>query len=155
MCGSRCGVADMNSIGKMIILVRVYSVVIFGGRFDRGDLLLGRWGIIDAKAKPNRAYLDFDLARPVPRCYPVFSTLRTIGLRAHWICYTRTRKGWHLDIDLSCKLVPGETIALQAILGSDARRETLNLMRVIAMRRFRTSKFWRERWNILYSGKLS
>jgi hypothetical protein len=50
---------------------------------------------------------------------------------------------------------PAEIVALQSILGSDARRERLNLMRVLGMRSTPVdSKFWRARWNILYAYKL-
>lgn len=47
-------------------------------------------------------------------------------------------------------MLPAEIVALQAVLGSDRRRETLNLMRVM-------SEFGPEgnkRWNILYRSKL-
>jgi hypothetical protein len=49
----------------------------------------------------------------------------------------------------------GELVAFQACCGSDLRREALNLMRVVGIRTTPIrSKFWRDRWNILYSEKV-
>ena len=48
------------------------------------------------------------------------------------------------------RFLPIEHVAIQAILGSDFRRETLNLMRVLSEPR----GAGRKRWNILYEHKL-
>lgn len=130
------------------------SARISGGVFKRGKFLLGRWGVLGEKANPKRAYLDFDLGRCSPRLAGIHVTLRAIRNRAAWIRYDRTKKGWHIVIALRDALQPAETVALQACCGSDIRRETLNLMRVLAIRRKGASPFWRKRYNILYEFKL-
>lgn len=66
----------------------------------------------------------------------------------------RTRHGWHVLIKLREKLQPAEIVALQSIMGSDGRRETLNLMRALHMRKNKVGRFWGKRWNILFGGKL-
>lgn len=68
--------------------------------------------------------------------------------------YRRSRRGWHVIVPIDTPLLPAEQVALQAILGSDSRRELLNAMRVIAMRRKGARRFWRARWNLLYAHKL-
>lgn len=64
----------------------------------------------------------------------------------------RTKKGWHIEIHLGTSLQPGETVAAQVLCGSDRKRETLNLMRVLGLKN--APAFWRKRWNILYAEKL-
>jgi len=95
------------------------------------------------------------MGRRVPRLAPIFVTLRAIGCRADWTCYTRTKHGWHVAFNCVPHITGTETIALQAILDSDRKRETLNLMRAINVRKYGASKFWRKRTNILYEGKLT
>lgn len=67
-----------------------------------------------------------------------------------WIRHDRTKRGWHVSVRLSKSLSPAEIVALQAVLGSDPRRESLNLMRVIFQRWERAP----QRWNLLYREKL-
>ncbi len=81
--------------------------------------------------------------------------LRKLGLRPAFIEYFRTRKGWHVWIRLRRGLDRGERVALQALLGSDPRREELNLMRVIGIRRNGIRGEWSERWNLLFRHKLT
>lgn len=52
--------------------------------------------------------------------------------------------GWHIRIMMDCRLDPPVIIALQAMLGSDWKRETFNLMRIL----------WTEmkHWNTLFHG---
>lgn len=72
------------------------------------------------------------------------------------ICMERTRRGWHVLIKLRERLLPSELVALQSCLGSDGRREALNLMRALAIRKEcdGVTPYWKKRWNILFSGKL-
>ena len=108
-------------------------------------------------AKRNLAYLDFDFKRPAqesPRINPLFVVSRLVGVIPESFCYERTRRGWHIIIHLRENLAPAELVALQACLGSDRRREALNLMRVLGMKRYGVTDFWKRRWNILYSEKL-
>jgi hypothetical protein len=84
----------------------------------------------------------------------MLAVLRTIGLRPMWLRTDRTRRGWHVIIRLTRSLRPAETVAVQALLGSDSRRESLNLMRAISVQRRDPGPFWRRRWNLLFSYKL-
>lgn len=47
-----------------------------------------------------------------------------------------------------------EIVAAQAILGSDFRRESLNLMRCISLRTGRPAPAQEKYWNILFDKKL-
>ena len=110
------------------------------------------------RTRLDHAYLDFDYKRPdsqSPRLRPMFTVFRMLPMpKPETFCFERTRRGWHIIIPLGEKLKPAELVALQTQLGSDRRRECLNLMRVLAMRKFGVSTFWRGRWNILYGGKI-
>jgi hypothetical protein len=88
-------------------------------------------------------------------------TARLLGFRVKTIRLDRTRRGWHVVIDLRANarnsrlarsirngFTPLQKVALQAVFGSDVRRETLNLMRVF------NGNGGDKRWNILYSRKL-
>ena len=127
-----------------------------GGSFIRHPSALirsDRIGVVDHVAHPQRAYIDVDQHRP-PSVSQISAVARIVGLRIVWTLYRRTRRGWHVIIAMRDHLSPGETIALQACLGSDRRRETLNLMRAVSVRTGRIRGFWSERWNLLYSSKL-
>jgi hypothetical protein len=98
--------------------------------------------------------LDFDYRR-TPRLAQIFVGLRLCGLHVIRMRDDRTRKGWHRIITLRESLSPCEIIALQAVLGSDRRRENLNLMRYMRTRDYGMSKYQGKRWNILYARKLA
>jgi hypothetical protein len=91
----------------------------------------------------------------VPRLRPIWLVLRKLDLRPRWIETFRTRKGWHVWIKLTRAISRGARVALQAVLGSDPRREELNLMRVIAIERHDIRGTWAERWNLLFAHKLT
>jgi hypothetical protein len=57
----------------------------------------------------------------------MFSLLRTLEISPSYIRLDRTKRGWHILIPAN--LPPAERIAAQAILGSDKRREAMNLKR--------------------------
>lgn len=97
--------------------------------------------------------LDFDFRR-VPRLSSIWAVCRIVGLRPIWIRTDRTRKGWHVVIRLRQSLSNAEIVAAQAIMGSDNRREALNLMRAIAIRQRDPGPTFRDRWNLLYENKL-
>lgn len=63
-----------------------------------------------------------------------------------------TANGHHVVIVSRTKLDPMEVICLQAILGSDHRRETFNFARVRVLGD--APAFWHNRHNVLYSEKL-
>lgn len=100
------------------------------------------------------ALVDIDHKR-APRIRAIYAVCRIVGVSPLWVAYRRTRRGWHLIIYLRDRLQPAELIALQSCFGSDGRREALNLMRVLAIRRTPiTNPFWLTRWNLLYERKL-
>lgn len=109
------------------------------------------WGVIEELHEPDKIMCDFD--SKVPPTPPLHSLAHTLGLCVLWHRWDRTRRGWHLVIKIMQKLTPAETIACQAILGSDRARERLNLARAISIR-LHPSKFWEKRINILYSRKI-
>lgn len=96
--------------------------------------------------------LDIDKRVELPSVAQLCALLRRSGHRPLWLRYSRSAsgQGWHLRLAVSptCTLV--ETIALQAILGSDVYREANNLMR--ARHVARVPKFWRRPGcvNVLY-----
>lgn len=63
-----------------------------------------------------------------------------------------TARGVHHEIMLDAELSPLAIVALQAILGSDPRRETFNLLRALVLGD--APAFWQSRWNVLYAEKL-
>jgi len=111
-----------------------------------------RWGRVqsDHLWRPGLVYIDWDHRR-TPPMRPVWTGLRICGLRPRWIQHRRTQHGWHVIISLTRRLPAAETVALQAILGSDRRRENLNLMRVLALPKH--SRFFQQRWNLLFLEK--
>lgn len=58
-------------------------------------------------------------------------------------------KGWHVVVRCRRRLSIMRVVALQAILGSDWKRELYNSRRAAAWRR--VPRFWRKRGNVLYS----
>ena len=74
--------------------------------------------------------------------------LRHLGLRADFLRVDRTARGFHVIVKLTRNLSPLRVVLVQALLGSDYRRETFNAGRVRVYRH--VSRFWRERGNVLY-----
>lgn len=60
----------------------------------------------------------------------------------------RTRHGYHVTVVVRQRVAFWRVILLQALLGSDWKRELFNSRRAIAWRR--VPAFWRERANVLY-----
>lgn len=94
---------------------------------------------------------DFDTPRP-PSLWEVNRVFHILDIKPRWMRYDRTRRGWHLVIRLPRPLQKPALVALQAILGSDPRRETLNLMRALSVR---WDRFNSQRWNVLFREKLT
>lgn len=123
-----------------------------GGYFTRAGSEW-RFGVVRKTTNPRELYLDFD--RPKGPTLPmIWTVLRAVGLRPGAIEYRRSRRGWHVVVPVNAALLPAEQVALQAVMGSDSRRELLNAMRVISIRRRGARPFWRARWNLLYARKL-
>jgi hypothetical protein len=95
-------------------------------------------------------YLDFDHAIGCSRIRSIYTLARLVGFRVKWIRCDRTRHGWHLVVALSRPLPALAVVACQAIIGSDYRRESLNLMRCLS----RPSAARERYWNILFDKKL-
>lgn len=114
------------------------------------------WGtvaVIESWSSPYILLLDFDFIMPLPNLIKILAVLRVIGFKAVWISYTRSKHGWHLEVRVNARMIPAEQVAAQAVLGSDIRREAMNLRRAISLR-LNPSHFWSKRWNILYWKKL-
>lgn len=98
--------------------------------------------------------LDYASIRDVPM-------LKERGLSLCWhlgvdvLDYTIERSsggGIHLTMRVQGYFPPLAIVAMQAILGSDYRRETFNLVRALTLDS--APAFWRKRWNVLYASKL-
>lgn len=114
---------------------------------------IGVWKNDTAGSQGSQALCDFDFSFS-PRLSRVWATLRIVGIKPKYVRLDRSRRGWHLVVALNFRLRPAELTCLQLLFGSDRRRETLNLMRVIAIRRGKLGKFWQDRWNLLFERKL-
>lgn len=106
-------------------------------------------GVVEYYHRPDLILTDFDNDKPVtlPRICEIMGELR---LKVRAAEYKKTRRGWHVVLFLARDLQPLETVAVQAILGSDPKRETFNLARVMGGRAKDSI-----RWNLLFDYKLS
>lgn len=105
------------------------------------------WGEVKETAAANKTLCDFDGSLPADLRARVRAIRRLTGARPVRIRLDRTVRGYHLVIHWDRAWTPFETVALQAILGSDPMREALNFARALA--RPDPGEFW----NILYSRK--
>jgi hypothetical protein len=94
-------------------------------------------------------YLDFDHARSPRRIEFITECCRRWEWPLQAIRFDRTERGWHVIVKVHRTVPPALIVAAQAIWGSDKRREHFNLMRVQNLHR--VPKFWRSRFNVLYS----
>jgi len=122
----------------------------FDGRFNTLEYRLLRFGVLSEKLNSHAIYLDYDRIAS-PRLAPLFAAHHILGFSPTVLMLRKTRHGWHVVASYRRQFSPIEAIAMQAALGSDRKRETLNLMRALNMSR---SRFWRARSNILYSHKV-
>lgn len=104
-------------------------------------------GFVDHYAGPGLVMCDYDRkdVKPLMRLWAVS---RMLQVKPKWVELHRTRRGWHMSVMFSERFSPIETVALQAILGSDAFRETYNLVRV------RSKQAAGRRWNLLFREKI-
>ena len=125
----------------------------FGGYFEKDRCVLERWGH-DERLEDNTIQCDFDRTK-APSLPKLWRVLRTTGILPKSVRYDRTNHGWHVIVEIWGERIPSaERVALQACMGSDPKRETLNLMRVINIRKYGASPFWQARWNLLFRKKL-
>lgn len=112
------------------------------------------WGEVKETAAANKTLCDYDGHLPRDLRQRVRAARRLLGVRPVKIRLDRTARGFHMVIIWSTEFSHYETVAVQAILGSDPMRELLNLSRARSMaagggRGLAAGKFW----NILYSRK--
>lgn len=105
-------------------------------------------GVVRYYARPELVLMDFDNQEPVT-IPEIREVMVRLGLKILAIEYQKTRRGWHVVLLLEQKLKPAETVALQAILGSDRQREAFNLARVLGGKADESF-----RWNLLFDYKL-
>lgn len=116
------------------------------------------------RQKGTLLLLDIDSrkkSRPFnPKClltYPkLASRLRVFrnSITTESVTYSPTKHGWHIIVHVAERLSPPEIIAVQACLGSDIKRELMNLQRYFGFRGKKVPKFWEDRWNLLFSKKV-
>lgn len=101
----------------------------------------------------TRIKVDIDGPLPADVGYRVAWVMQTLAVPVAWWSVYRTRRGWHIEVEVKRRWHPWRVIAVQAILGSDWRRETYNLRRVAAWRAL--PGFARRRWNVLFDRKFT
>lgn len=91
---------------------------------------------------------DFD--RPIPRDFSkrLAMVVSVHRLRVRYVRVDKTEHGFHVVVSVVGRLPLLRCVALQAILGSDWKRELFNSRRAFAWRN--VPPFWRERSNVLY-----
>lgn len=98
--------------------------------------------------------LDIDQPRVPVLVAKVGRLARLCGWTVRGLIYTRTRRGWHVEILVRERVPLLAVVAAQAVLGSDRNRETFNLMRAVRCARGGVPRFWRERVNVLFQRKV-
>lgn len=96
----------------------------------------------------TRLMCDYDGALPRDLAKRIVVVVASHRLGIDCIAYRKTRRGWHVTIDVRQRLAFWRVVLLQALLGSDWKRETFNSRRAVAWRR--VPQFWRDRANVLY-----
>lgn len=109
---------------------------------------IGRAGLVKCYARPNWTMCDYD-TKKAPSLESVWRLSKLLGIRPVWIRMDRTVRGWHLIVEWSRRFRPIEIVCIQAVLGSDLKRETFNLARVFS------GKARNRRWNLLFERKIT
>ncbi len=113
---------------------------------------------------PIRCLHVVDGMPDVERCHTIITRrLARAGYEIRGWNFAASTNGWHLKIGLNPHPAPLETVALQAICGSDPLRESCNVARAREVERWarqveeggtdsgrEAAEFWRRRWNVLY-----
>jgi hypothetical protein len=117
-------------------------------RFDK----FGRIDKLSDHSQGHACFMDYDSisAIGIPS---LFSLARVCGFVPYAVCYSKTRRGWHVAALSMEKFKPIELVALQAIFGSDPMREAMDFYR--ARNIHKADAFWKTRWNIIYSEKVT
>lgn len=90
---------------------------------------------------------DWDGTVPCDIIARVAFVARVLRVRVVALRVDRTRNGYHGVMHLSRRVSATTLVALQAIFGSDWKRETFNLARV---RKLSEHPQWQDRWNLLF-----
>lgn len=110
------------------------------------------FGRVDCRGVSDRLLLDFDSPEK-PDWNRILRVCRRhrLGLRAARLNRS-TNGGWHVVLVLARRVKPWQALVLQSVMGSDWRRESLNLLRLWdgpePRKRFRWT------WNVLYNEKV-
>jgi hypothetical protein len=109
------------------------------------------WDCLSSEAAVEVIRIDVDHRRPLPLGRLAWLVTRA-GYRLRWMTQRRSPsgRGWHCEIQVTPNPTPLETVALQAILGSDRGREACNLSRARMVTGRRVPAWWASRWNVLY-----
>ena len=75
-----------------------------------------------------------------------------LGVRVRHAGTRKTRRGYHVTLEVPRRYGPLAVVAMQAVLGSDYRREMFNLVRALGVRH--VPRVWRGRSNVLYARTL-
>lgn len=108
---------------------------------------LGQPGIVKTLNRPTWTLCDYDVDEP-PSMRRFVELGRMLGLKLVTLEYDRTARGWHVQAEWNRRLKPLEQLAMQAVLGSDYRREAFGLARIFS------GKGSNPRWNLLFKEKL-
>lgn len=92
--------------------------------------------------------VDYDGTIPRDFEFRLRSVVRGHRLRVERVGIFRTRHGYHVSIVVRGRIAFARCVLLQALLGSDWKRELFNSRRALAWRR--VPSFWRSRANVLY-----
>lgn len=100
-----------------------------------------------------RLKVDYDTPRmPARLVGRIGHCTAAAGLRVEWWSLYRTVKGWHLEVECVGRLQPFGIVAVQAMLGSDWKREAFNIGRVRGLRTANPAA--RDGWNVLFRRKI-
>lgn len=91
---------------------------------------------------------DFDGRIPAAFVSRVAFVCRMHRVRVQWLEVHATRRGYHVVIHVRGRVTFWRVVMLQALLGSDWKRELFNSRRAMAWRD--VPGFWRDRANVLY-----
>jgi hypothetical protein len=111
-----------------------------------------QWGCVKETAAPDKTMCDYDGKMPADFMERLETAGHILHIKPKLLRIDRTARGYHAIIIWDAELKPAEIVAIQAILGSDYKRELLNLARVRAVAEGPLAD---EFWNILYSHKLT
>ena len=99
--------------------------------------------------KTTTLKLDFDGRFPRDYACRLAFVTRVHRLRVVTERIDKTRHGYHVVLVVAGAVAFWRVVMLQALLGSDWKRETFNSRRAIAWRN--VPAFWRDRGNVLYN----